>query len=163
MELRSEEVQEAPEKRMRRQRESTIDMGGEEDALTIKRLGFDFFPREARRFVGNESPSTRSSRSSCRITDGIQSPWIQSLGRAVLEEDPPRADFFPFPCTAAFFARSRADVFSFTIVTGEARTDLRHQGGSGGGGGSCEGRGKSEGALFGGPEPAAYKRSLPSG
>ena len=56
MELRSEEVQEAPEKRMRRQREFTIDMGGEEDALTIKRLGFDFFPREARRFVGNESP-----------------------------------------------------------------------------------------------------------
>ena len=28
MELRSEEVQEAPEKRMRRQRESTIDMSG---------------------------------------------------------------------------------------------------------------------------------------
>ena len=44
MELRSEEVQEAPEKRIRRQRESTIDMGGEEDTLTIKRLGFDFFP-----------------------------------------------------------------------------------------------------------------------
>ena len=56
MELHSEEVQEAPEKRMRRQRESTIDMGGEEDTLTIKRLGFDFFPRETRRFVGNESP-----------------------------------------------------------------------------------------------------------
>ena len=56
MELRSEEVQETPEKRMRRQRESTIDMGGEEDALTIKRLGFDFFPREAHRSVGNESP-----------------------------------------------------------------------------------------------------------
>lgn len=56
MELRSEEVQEAPEKRMRMQRESTIDMGGEEDTLTIKRLGFDFFPREARSFVGNESP-----------------------------------------------------------------------------------------------------------
>ena len=43
-----------------------------------------------------------------------------SLGRTVLEEDPPRADFFPFPCTAVFFARSRADVFSFTIVAGEA-------------------------------------------
>src|SRR4051812_11693968 len=56
MELCSEEVQEAPEKRMRRQRESAIDMGGEEDALTIKRLGFDFFPRKTRRFVGNESP-----------------------------------------------------------------------------------------------------------
>ena len=33
-----------------------IDMGGEEDTLTIKRLGFDCFPRETRRFVGNESP-----------------------------------------------------------------------------------------------------------
>src|SRR3954469_21905039 len=79
-------------------------------------------------------PSTISSRSSCRITDGIQSPWIQSLGRAVLEEDPPRADFFPFPCTAAFFARSRADVLSFTIIAGKARTDLLHGGESGGGG-----------------------------
>ena len=56
MELRSEEVQEAPEKRMTRQRKSMIDMGGKEDALTIKRLGFDFFPRKTRRFVGNESP-----------------------------------------------------------------------------------------------------------
>src|SRR3954464_1492875 len=102
-------------------------------------------------------PSTRSSGSSCRIADGIQSPWIQSLGRAVLEEDPPRADFFPFPCTAAFFARSRADVFSFPIITGEARTDLLRGGESGGGGGSREGRGKSEGALFGGSEAAAYK------
>src|SRR4051812_46368084 len=64
-------------------------------------------------------PSTMSSRSSCRITDGIQSPWIQPLGRAVLEEDLPRADFFPFPCTAAFFARSRADVLSFTILPAE--------------------------------------------
>ena len=99
-------------------------MGGEEDALTVTRLGFDFSPRETR-FMGNDSPSTMSSRSSCRITEGIQSPWIQSLGRAVLEEDPPRADFFPFPCTAAFFARSKADVLSFTIVAGEARTDLR--------------------------------------
>src|SRR3954470_6750154 len=97
-------------------------------------------------------PSTMSSRSSCRITDGIQSPWIQSLGRAVLEEDPPRADFFPFPCTAAFFARSRAEVLSFTIIVGESRKGLRHQGEGGGGGGTCEGRRKFEGALFGGPE-----------
>ena len=56
MELRSEEVQEAPKKRMRRQRESTIDMGGEEDALTVTRLGFDFSPRETCNFMGNDSP-----------------------------------------------------------------------------------------------------------
>ena len=125
MELRSEEVQEAPEKRMRRQRESTIDMGGEEDALTIKRLGSTSFPGMRADSWGMNPPSTRSSRSSCRITDSIQSPWIQSLGRAVLEEDLPRADFFPFPCTAAFFACSKADVLSFTIVAGEARTEQR--------------------------------------
>ena len=55
MELRSEEIQETPEKRMRRKRKSTINMGGEEDALTIKGLWFDFSPREARSFVGNDS------------------------------------------------------------------------------------------------------------
>ena len=64
-------------------------------------------------------PSTMSSRSSCRITDGIQSPWIQPLGRADLEEDLPRADLFPFPCAAAFFTRSRAEVLPFVIVAGE--------------------------------------------
>src|SRR3954470_11416754 len=65
-------------------------------------------------------PSTISSRSSCLSTDSIQSPWIQPRGREVLEEDPPRADFFPFPCAAAaFFARSRAEVLSFTIIAGK--------------------------------------------
>src|SRR4051812_38505559 len=56
MELRSEEVQETPKERVRRQRESAADVGGEEDALTLARLGFDLTPRETRRFVGNESP-----------------------------------------------------------------------------------------------------------
>src|SRR4051812_46544600 len=55
MELRSEEVQKAPEKRMRRQRKTTINMGGEEDALTITRLRFDFSPWETRSFVKNDS------------------------------------------------------------------------------------------------------------
>src|SRR3954465_2827842 len=65
-------------------------------------------------------PSTISSRSSCLSTVGIQSPCIQPLGREALEEDPPQADFFPFPCAAAsLFAHSRADVLSFTIVAGK--------------------------------------------
>ena len=99
------------------------------------------------------------------MVERIQSPWTQPCGRRDRDEDPHRLVALPFAfaVAVAFFARSKAAVFSFTIVAGEARTDLRHQGGSGGGGGSCEGRGKSEGALFGGPEPAAYKRSLPSG
>ena len=78
-------------------------MGGEEDALTVTRLGFDFSPRETRSFMGNDSP-----------LDHVVKIFL------------PRADFFPFPCTAAFFARSKADVLSFTIVAGEARTGLRH-------------------------------------
>ena len=61
------------------------------------------------------------------MVDRIQSPWTQPFGRRDLGEDPPRLVVlpFPFPCTAAFFARSKADVLSFTIVAGEARTDLR--------------------------------------
>ena len=41
------------------------------------------------------------------------------MGRAVLEEDPPRANLFPFPAAAAFFARSRAEVLLFVIIAGE--------------------------------------------
>src|SRR3954467_10753178 len=50
VELRSEEIQETPEKGMRRQRKPAIDMGGEEHTLTMKRLGLASPPREARSF-----------------------------------------------------------------------------------------------------------------
>ena len=64
MELRSEKVQETPEKRMRGQGESAVDVSGDKDTLTLERLWLDLVPREARRFMGNESPLTRSSISS---------------------------------------------------------------------------------------------------
>ena len=56
------------------------------------------------------------------ILEWIQSPWIQPFGRLVREEDPPRLVAFPFDLAVAFFARSRAAVFSFPIVAGETRT-----------------------------------------
>ena len=57
------------------------------------------------------------------IVERIQSPWIQPLGRPVHEEDPPRLVAFPFDLAVAFFARSRAAVFSFPIVAGETCTE----------------------------------------
>ena len=56
------------------------------------------------------------------ILEWIQSPWIQPLGRPDREEDPPRLVAFPFDLAVAFFAYSRAAVFSFPIVAGEMRT-----------------------------------------
>ena len=53
-------------------------------------------------------------------------PWIHPCGKEDLEEEPPGPDFFAFACAVAFFARSRAAVFSFTIVTGEMRTEQLH-------------------------------------
>ena len=64
----------------------------------------------------------RSLRSFSVIVERIQSPWTQPFGRWDLDEDPPRLDGLPFACpvAVAFFARSRAAVFSFTIIAGEA-------------------------------------------
>ena len=56
MKLRSEKVQETPEKRMRGQRESAVDVSGDKDTLTLERLRLDLVPQEARRFARNESP-----------------------------------------------------------------------------------------------------------
>ena len=65
----------------------------------------------------------RSLRSVSVMVERIQSPWTQPFGRRDLDEDPPRLDALPFafPATVAFFARSKAAVFSFTIVADEAR------------------------------------------
>ena len=46
VELCSKEVQEASEKRMGRQRKSTVNMGGEENALTLPRMRFGLTLRE---------------------------------------------------------------------------------------------------------------------
>ena len=73
-------------------------------------------------------PSARSSRSSWWIVERIQSPWIQPFGRPAREEDPPRLVDFPFAFVVAFFARSRATVFSFPIVPGETRSERRRWG-----------------------------------
>ena len=45
VELGTKKVQETPEKRMRRQSETTVDMSCEEDALTLLRLRLDLVPR----------------------------------------------------------------------------------------------------------------------
>ena len=62
------------------------------------------------------------------IVERIQSPWIQPFGRPVREVDPPRLVAFPFDLVVAFFARSRAVVFSFPIITGETRTKRWREG-----------------------------------
>ena len=54
----------------------------------------------------------------------IQSPWIQPFGRLAREEDPPQLVAF----VVAFFAHSRAAVFSFPIVTGKTRTERWREG-----------------------------------
>ena len=57
------------------------------------------------------------------IVERIQSPWIQPFGRPVREEDTPRLVAFPFDLAVAYFACSKAAVFSFPIVTSETRTE----------------------------------------
>lgn len=142
MELRSEKVQETSEKRMRGQGESAVDMSGDKDTLTLERLRLDLIPREAHRFVRDESPLSQFIE--IFLTNRRRHPVAldPARGKADLEEDPPRLYFFTFACVVAFFARSRAAVFSFTIAAGEARTDRRHRDESRGGGGIREGRGK---------------------
>ena len=54
MKLCSKEVQESPEKRMGRQRKPAIDVGGEEDALTLPRSRFGLILRELHRSVRNQ-------------------------------------------------------------------------------------------------------------
>ena len=70
------------------------------------------------------SPSfARSSRSFWVMVERIQSPWIQPCGRPDRDEDPPRLVALPFAFAVAFFARSKAAVFSFTIIASEARKE----------------------------------------
>ena len=59
------------------------------------------------------------------MVDWIQSPWTQPFGRRDLDEDPPRLVDLPFAFSVAdaFFARSSAAVFSFTMAAGETREE----------------------------------------
>ena len=59
------------------------------------------------------------------MVERIQSPWIRPCGRRDRDEDTPRLVALPFAfaIAVAFFARSRAAVFSFTIVVSEAREE----------------------------------------
>lgn len=59
------------------------------------------------------------------MVDRIQSPWTQPFGRRDLDEDPPRLVDLPFAFSVAdaFFARSSAAVFSFTMAAGETREE----------------------------------------
>ena len=59
------------------------------------------------------------------MVERIQSPWIQPCGRRDRDEDLPRLGALPFACVVAFFARSKAAVFSFTIVADEAGMEQR--------------------------------------
>ena len=117
MELCPKEVQKSPKERVRRQRKPTVDMGGQENALTLLRLRLGLLPREPCRSMGDQSSVGQVER--------IQSPWIQPGGRPTLDEDPLRLVALPFAFAVAFFARSRAAIFSFTIIAGETRTEQR--------------------------------------
>ena len=87
------------------------------------------------------------------MVERIQSPWIQPCGRRDRDEDPPRLGALPFACAVAFFARSKAAVFSFTIVANERGsgagqlTSAADESGDEGG--------ENEEALFGKPPPGS--------
>ena len=61
------------------------------------------------------------------MVERIQSPWIQPCGKRDRDEDPPRLVALPFTFVDAYFARSKAVVFSFTIVADEAGTEQRRR------------------------------------
>ena len=125
MKLCSKEIQESPEKRMRRQRKSTVDVSGKEDALTLPRSRFGLILREPRRSVRNQ-PLLRQIVEVV-LADRRPDPVdrIQPRGKPDRDEDPPRLDFFPFAFAVAFFACSRATVFSFPIAADGAQTEQR--------------------------------------
>ena len=55
VELHPEEIQKPPKERVRRQRKPTVDMGGQENALTLLRLRLGLLPREPHRPMGDQS------------------------------------------------------------------------------------------------------------
>ena len=53
VELHPKEIQKSPKERVRRQRKPTVDMGGQENTLTLLRLLIGLLPREPRRSMGD--------------------------------------------------------------------------------------------------------------
>ena len=80
------------------------------------------------------------------------------------EEDPPRLGALPLAFAAAFFTRSRAAVFSFTMFAGKASTELRRWTGEELSEKVWRRREEKIGvALFKMPCPTLYMGPLPSG
>ena len=95
-------------------RETAVDLGGEQDTLTRSRLRSP--PSGRRADLWTISPnSAKSSKSSCRSEDRIQSPWIQPDGSPKRDEDP-RFIFLFFAAPVAFFTHSNAAVLSFPMA-----------------------------------------------
>ena len=124
MELGPEEIQETPEKRMRRKGETTVDMGSKEDALTRPQLRLCLPLRQPHGPDINQTKVGQLVQSSGRSEDWIQSPCIQPGGSADLDDDP-RFVFLPFAAPVAFFTRSSTVVLSFTMVAGRRRRGWR--------------------------------------
>lgn len=127
MELSTEKVQETPEKRMRREREATINMGSKQDTLTRPRLRLRL-PLRQSHGPGNDQtgggqlfqillPEQRSD------PIALDPTWHN----ADLNDDT-RFIFFPFAAPVAFFARSSAAILSFTMVAGGALAGWRCRG-----------------------------------
>ena len=54
VELHPKEIQESPKERVGRQRKPTVDVGGEENALTLPKSWLGLLPRKSRRSVRNQ-------------------------------------------------------------------------------------------------------------
>ena len=97
------------------------------------------------------------------MVERIQSPWIQPCGRRDRDEDPTRLVALPFAFAVAFFARSKAAVFSFTLLPmRQVRSSGAEQIASATDESEDGGRG-NEGALFKNLRSVPYMESLPSG
>lgn len=115
MDLRPKEIQKAPEERMWGQRETSVDMGGEEDELSLARLGLGFIPRQPPGAVRNQAIIGKILQVLLHDGGSDPVPWIRP-GGSPDRNDVPLAIFLPFVAAVAFFARSTAASLSFTMV-----------------------------------------------
>ena len=115
VELCTEEVQKPTKERVRRERETPIDVSGKQDTLTRSRLRLRLSLQQTCRSLCNQPGLLQLGQILLRIEDRIQSPWIQPGGNPERDDDP-RLGFLPFAAPVAFLARSSAAVLSFTMV-----------------------------------------------
>ncbi len=124
---------------MWRKGKTSLDVGGEENTLTLACLGLGFPLRQSPGPVSNQA-----------VMGDILQVLLHDTGADPVPLDPTRRLTGPRRRTPshllafaiAFFARSKAAVFSFTIVAGEAREEQR---GGGGGKRSERARGRGRG------------------